>query len=242
MVTDADIEKLCKEKLNEFRLFSQYFINYYEDCARTRLIWELDEDEVRTERGATIIHIATPTYRNTDVINLSKSYAADWYDVFKNHQYVFGSMMRKWSLEENTRIIGSLGENSIQILSTIDEFDQGNQAILRLDEEGRYADTILMSFLNPQLKKMDEFVTWYEYGPEIKKEKGSAFFGTLRHMDVYGVPGMEKDLLLIYEKEKIGLNISPLETHLETRWILHIIEDLNVWQIKPNSCIIVTLT
>jgi hypothetical protein len=245
MASKAEIADQClKQELKNYRLFNQYFKEYNEDCQHVERVWVVEgRDEIRTVQGDTIIHLASPTFRNTEVIKFKKSYSADWDDIIQDHKYFFGSIMRKWSLEENVQVIEALRKQSIPIVSKIDDFDQGRQAIKKLDEEGKYANIVLTSFINPYLKSMDGFVYWYKYGPRFKKdeEKGSAFIGTLRHMDVFGVPGIDQNLFLIYEKEKIGLNISPLRTCLETEWLLHVYEELNVWQIEPNSCVSITI-
>jgi len=94
----------------------------------------------------------------------------------------------------------------------------------------------LTSFVNPNLKIMDGYVIFPKYDPEIRKEKGISFMGTLNGLDVYGVPRMDKNQFLIYEKQNVGLNISTLKTYLDGQ-ILSISETLNAWLIKRNSCI-----
>ena len=125
---------------------------------------------------------------------------------------------------------------SIQETISIEEFNQGNKAIDTLDEKGRYADTVLSSFVNPHLKEMDEFVQWYKFGPQFREEKGHAFIGKLRHLDVFGVPQMNENQFVVYEKQNVGLNISPLRAELESRYLLHVNVDLCVWLIKSDSC------
>ena len=240
-ITD-DIKEICNTNLKKYRLFEQYFKEYKENNSRPQYIYSLGEDEVKYDHEYEIVHLATPNYRISDVITLLKQYRIDdWQIILNDHRYIFDNMMRKLSLEENRLLMNSLHDKVSQLSLTTSEFDNGKKAIQILNSEKRYADTIITSFTNPFLKKMNDFIIWYKYGPEVKKEKGTTFLGNLNYLDVYGVPGISNDRVFVYEKNNIGLNISPLDVHLESFVLLSLVERLNIWEIKQKSCLSITL-
>jgi len=240
--TEEKIKEVIKEKIGNYRLFGQYFKEYNEDSKKPQLIWIIEkEDEIKTEGRISVLHIAPPLRKIQDSKILHKNYSMDWKEVLEYHDYIFGRIVRKWILSENKIIIDSLTEQSIKIDSTLEEFDEGKQPIKLLDEHKRHATTVLASFNNSYLENIERFTSWYDYGVEYRDEKGSAHIGSLRHLDVFGVPEMLENQLIIYDKEQIGLNISPIRILLETKYLLNLEEEINLWQIKPNSSVSIVL-
>ena len=142
----------------------------------------------------------------------------------------------------NDFIIADLARKSIKVDSTPEEFEDGRVPTSILSEHGRKANAMVTSFVNPYLAKMEYFVPWIKYGVDYRDVKGMAYMGTLRNMDVYGVPGMPENQMIAYQRENIGLQISPILIHLETRWRLYLMEEYNLWLTKPNSSVFITLS
>ncbi|MGD0804287.1 MAG: hypothetical protein ABSA11_09465 [Candidatus Bathyarchaeia archaeon] len=240
----SQINESLVKKIGEFRKFNEYFGVCNFNVENTDQIYELVNDSIEGTGQEVIYRISPPRMLTQESVKMQKKYAIrNWEESYKDERmqkYIIHNISNKWSLEEILKIIDLLSR-SREVEWTLEEFDQGKKAIESLNGHGVNADTILTSFVNPDLKTMDEYMIFPKYGPEIKKEKGITFMGTLKGLDVYGVPQMEKNQFLIYEKQNVGVNISPLRTYLESTELLAISQTLNAWSIKRNGCISVKI-
>jgi len=135
---------------------------------------------------------------------------------------------------ENEKIIECLATDEPEHLQ-IDEFDNGKYADIKIRETGIDADTILINPHNDLFRKLSDFQDWKFYGFEYKQRKGEYFEGRLNHFEVFSNPLIKQDEIVVFEKDRMYLNISDIQVQLISEVLLKIEYSLYAWSEIKNG-------